>query len=69
MVPAATPDTVVETIGAEVLRIMASPEIEERARMQGFRIDARGPREFGSFLNAEVDRWARVIAAGRITAE
>lgn len=69
MVPAATPDAVVEKIGAEVMRIMAAPDIEERARTQGFRVDARGPREFGAFLKSEVDRWARVIAAARITAE
>lgn len=69
MVPAATPDAVVEKLGAEVVRIMAAPDIEERARTQGFRVDARGPREFGVFLKSEVDRWARVIAAARITAE
>jgi tripartite-type tricarboxylate transporter receptor subunit TctC len=63
------PDTAVEKLGAEVLRIMAAPDIEERARTQGFRVDARGPQAFGRFLNEEVERWARIIAAAKISVE
>lgn len=69
MAPAGTPDAAVEKLGAEVLRIMAAPEIEERARTQGFRVDARGPQAFGRFLGDEVERWARIIAAAKISAE
>ena len=69
MVPAATPDATVERLSAEVLRIMASPDIEERARSQGFRVDARGAPAFAKLLGEEVERWARVIAAAKITAE
>jgi len=69
MVPAATPEAAVAKLGAEVLKIMAAPDMEERARSQGFRVDARGPQAFASFLKDEVERWARVIAAAKITAE
>ncbi len=69
MAPAGTPDDIVERIAAEVLKIMALPEVEERARTQGFRVDARGPREFAPFLGKEVERWARVIAAAKIQPE
>lgn len=69
MAPAGMPDTAVEKLGAEVLRIMAAPDIEERARTQGFRVDARGPQAFGRFLNEEVERWARIIAAAKISVE
>ena len=69
MAPAATPDAVVAKLGAEVLRIMAVPEIEERARNQGFRLDARGPAAFGVFLKDEVERWGRVITAAKISAD
>jgi tripartite-type tricarboxylate transporter receptor subunit TctC len=69
MVPAATPDAAVAKLGAEVLKIMASPEIDERARTQGFRVDARGPQAFAGYLNSEVDRWAKVIAAAKISAD
>ena len=69
MVPAATPDAVVEKLGAQVLAIMAIPEIVERARAQGFRVDARGPLAFSSYLKSEVERWGKVIVAAKITAE
>jgi tripartite-type tricarboxylate transporter receptor subunit TctC len=69
MVPASTPDVAVNRLGAEVLKIMAAPDIEERARTQGFRVDARGPQAFGRFLGDEIERWARVIAAAHIAIE
>jgi tripartite-type tricarboxylate transporter receptor subunit TctC len=69
MVPSATPEAAVAKLGAEVLKIMAAPEIDERARTQGFRVDARGPQDFAVYLNSEVERWAKVIAAAKISAD
>ena len=69
MAPAATPDAVVAKLGAEVLGIMAGPEINERARTQGFRVDARGPADFAPFLKDEIERWGRIIVAARIQAD
>jgi tripartite-type tricarboxylate transporter receptor subunit TctC len=69
MVAAGTPDAAVEQLGAEVLKIMTSADIQERASSQGFRIDARGPQAFAVFLKSEVERWAKVIAVARITAD
>ena len=69
MVPASTPESAVAKLGAEVLKIMTAPEIDERARTQGFRVDARGPQAFAAYLNNEVERWAKVIAAARISAD
>ena len=68
MVPAATPDAVVAKLGTEVLAIMAGAEINERARTQGFRVDARGPRDFAPFLRDEIERWGRIITGAGITA-
>ena len=42
---------------------------DERARSQGFRVDARGPDKFGPFLEAEVTRWAKVISDAHITVD
>jgi tripartite-type tricarboxylate transporter receptor subunit TctC len=69
MVPASTPDAVVNKLSAEVLKIMAGAEVEERARSQGFRVDARAAPAFQRFLNDEIERWGRVIAAAKITPE
>ncbi len=69
MAPAATPDAAVAKLADEVLKIMAAPDMDERARAQGFRVDARGPQAFGKFLLEETERWSRIIAAAKITAE
>jgi len=69
MVPAATPDAVVAKIGNEVVAIMGSAEVGERARTQGFRVDARGPREFAPFLSGEIERWGRIITVAKIQAD
>ena len=67
MVPAGTPDAVVGKLGAEVVAILSGPEIAERARTQGFSVDARGPDQFAPFLDGEIKRWAAVIKAAHIT--
>lgn len=69
MAPAATPDPVVAKLGDEVVRILAAPEIADRARTQGFRVDARGPAAFAPFLTSEIGRWAKLIAAARIAVD
>jgi tripartite-type tricarboxylate transporter receptor subunit TctC len=69
MTSAGTAEAAVAKLGAEVLQIMAVPDLEERARAQGFRIDARGPQAFTRFLGEEIGRWARVIASAGITTE
>ena len=69
MAPAAMPDAAVQKLAAEVLKIMLSPDIDEKARTQGFRVDARGPERAVPFVNAEVERWAKVIAGAKITGD
>jgi len=69
MAPAKTPDAIVEKIGREAVKILFTPEIEERARTQGFRIDPRGPDKFAEFLKSEVERWGRVIKTAGIKAD
>ena len=69
MVPAATPDAIVAKLSAEFVRIMAIPEVAERARALGFRVDARGTDAFAPFLSSEIARWGTVIKAANITVE
>ena len=69
MAPSGTPDAVVQKLSAEVVKIMSSPDIEEKARTQGFRVDARPVDKFAPFLDDEIQRWGRIIKAAHITAE
>ncbi|MBP0623365.1 Bug family tripartite tricarboxylate transporter substrate binding protein [Cupriavidus consociatus] len=69
MVPGGTPDAVVQRLGGELVSIMATPEVANKARELGFRVDARGPRDFAMFWNSEVKRWRAVIESAGITPE
>ena len=69
MAPAGMPDAMVQKLAAEMLAIMASPDIDDKARTQGFRVDARGPDKFVPFVQSEVERWAKVIASAKISPE
>jgi tripartite-type tricarboxylate transporter receptor subunit TctC len=69
MAPAAMPDASVQKLSAEVLKIMQTPDLEERARTQGFRLDARGSERFATYLTEEIARWAKVIAVAGIKAD
>jgi tripartite-type tricarboxylate transporter receptor subunit TctC len=69
MVPGGTPDAVIAKLGAEVVRIVSSPAIADRATSQGFTVDARAADKFAPFLNDEVQRWAKVINTAHITVD
>ncbi len=69
MVPAGTPDLIVDKLDAEVVKILLSPDVAERAKTQGFTVDARPAAKFAGFLDDETQRWAKIIKAANITAE
>jgi len=69
MVPSATPDPIVQRLGKELVAIMARPEVAEKTRSLGFNVDPRGPAEFATFWNSEVERWRALIQSAGIKAE
>lgn len=67
MLPARTPDAIVEKYSREVIKIMFGRDIEEKAKQQGFRLNPKGADEFAGYLKTEVDRWGRIIRLAKIT--
>ena len=68
MIQAKTPDDIVEKYSREIIKIMFSPEVEERARQQGFKVSPKGAQDFDAFLKTEIQRWSRIIKTAKITA-
>ena len=68
MIQAKTPDDIVDRYSREIIKIMYTPEVEERAKQQGFRVTPKGSQDFGVFLKSEIDRWSRIIKTAKITA-
>ncbi len=68
MIQAKTPDAIVERYSREIIKVMFSREVEDRAKAQGFKVSPKGADEFASFLQTEISRWGRLIKAAKITA-
>ena len=61
LAPAGTPREAVARIQQEVARILATPEMRERFAGQGAVPVGNTPEQFGAFIRAEIDKWARVV--------
>lgn len=63
-----SPDLVAKVYG-EVRRIVASPDFSEKLTSQGSRPQAKPPAEFGKWLAAEKDKWAKLVKASGLKIE
>ena len=68
IVPKATPNDIVEKIGADVRRVLSEPAMRERLVERGMVADPRGPKEWGEFVSAEVAKWGNVAKRANVKA-
>ncbi len=69
LAPAGTPKAIVNKLNAEVVRILASPEVRDYLSSQGA-IPGKGtPEDLATFTNQEIAKWAKVIRDGNIKAD
>lgn len=61
MAPAGTPPEIVERLNAEIGRIIARPAIREAWAKQGAVPMTMTPAAFGTFLQHDIDKWAKVV--------
>jgi tripartite-type tricarboxylate transporter receptor subunit TctC len=69
VVPAKTPHDVVAKLGAEILKSLQDPAVREKLQALGAVVDPMGSEAFAKFLKSEIEKWAAVIRAAKITAE
>jgi tripartite-type tricarboxylate transporter receptor subunit TctC len=67
--PAATPEDVLEKIHADVVRVLAQPEIREKFVAMGAAAVGNTRAEFGARMRADSEKWARVIKEASIKAD
>ena len=68
-VPAATPAPVVTRLHAEIRKILAQPDMQNRLKGFGMEPADLPPAQIATFQKAEVDKWAQVIKAANITVD
>jgi tripartite-type tricarboxylate transporter receptor subunit TctC len=66
MAPAGTPKTVVDTLNAEVNKVLAKPEVREAWARQGAEPMIMTPAEFDAYLRGDIEKWAKVIQTAGI---
>src|SRR5262249_20802693 len=66
LVPAGTPQDVVDRLHREIVRIVALADVRERLSALGFEPIASTPKEFADRIRWGIDKWTKVIRAANI---
>lgn len=61
LAPAGTPPAIVERLHAEIVRVLALPEIRDRLAGEGVEVVGDTPGQFAAFLKSDIARWAPLI--------
>lgn len=69
LAPAGTPREVIAKLNAELKKVLENPEVRQRFEAQGFTASWNTPAAYGSFLQSEVDKWAKVVQASGATVD
>lgn len=68
-VPAKTPRPVLDRLNAALRAALADPELAAKLRTAGIEPAASSPAELGAFVDSEIAKWAKIVAAARIEPE
>jgi tripartite-type tricarboxylate transporter receptor subunit TctC len=63
MAPAGTPQSVLERLSSEIVRVVNAPEVKENWGKQGAVPMGMSPAEFGNFMREDVQKWAKLVKA------
>ena len=67
--PAGTPREIVQKLNAEVLKILAMPDVRERFLAQGVEPVGSTPEQFGEHIRAQMSKWSKVVQDAGVKAE
>lgn len=66
MVPSGTPKPIVDRLNAEIRAMVAKPEVQAYWEKQDTQTMSMTPAESAAFLNAEIEKWTKVVKAANI---
>lgn len=69
LAPAGTPRDVVARLNAEIVKVLAIPEVRQRLLDGGSEIIGNSPEAADRFLQGELERWGRVAKAANLKAD
>jgi tripartite-type tricarboxylate transporter receptor subunit TctC len=59
--PKGTPQAIIDKLHAELVTVMAMPDVKSYYTTHNLEIVASAPADFGRFFREERDRWAKII--------
>jgi tripartite-type tricarboxylate transporter receptor subunit TctC len=65
--PAAVPRPLLDKVGADLLKVVAMPDVRQRLADQGVDVEPMNAEQFASFIKAETVKWAGVVKKAGIT--
>jgi len=60
---------IIDRLNAEIVRVIALPDVRERFMAQGLEPQSSTPAEFTAYMKSEIDRWTKVVKAAGIKPE
>jgi tripartite-type tricarboxylate transporter receptor subunit TctC len=66
VLPGATAQDVSRKIAGDVSKVLAQPDVREKFSAMGATVIGSTPEQFGAFMRAESDKWARLIIEASI---
>ncbi len=66
--PAKTPPAIIHAMNAALVKVLNEPAVRDKLVAQGMEIVASSPDELSTFVDGEIDRWAKVIRDNKIKA-
>jgi len=69
VLPGGTPPEILRRISADVTKALAFPDVREKLTAMGATVVASSPEQFGSYMRAESDKWAKLITEAGIKAQ
>jgi tripartite-type tricarboxylate transporter receptor subunit TctC len=67
--PAGTPQAIVDGLAKEIGVVLSSPETQKVFSTEGAEVAQKTGAEFGGFIEAELEKWQRVVKEGKIKAD
>jgi tripartite-type tricarboxylate transporter receptor subunit TctC len=59
--PAHTPRPIVDKLNADIVKVLRTPEINDRLTGMGFEVVGNKPEELAAFLKSEIAKWTKVV--------
>ena len=69
LAPAATSQEIIIRLNGEIAKVMRSPDMKSRLAGEGAEPTSSTPAEFAAFIEAEIEKWGKVIRGAGIRIE